>query len=75
MKLAMEIFFDEEVRQWGYRVHSLSIVGTGCRSRDEAERLGWEAIRFALEDDDHELEDGSETVMFDVDITRTTVSR
>lgn len=49
MKLAIELYRDDEVGQWGYSVPTLSIVGTGCRNRDAAEAGAIDAIRVALE--------------------------
>ena len=69
MQLAMEVFFDEEARQWGYSVPALSIVGTGCRSKEEARRLGYEAIAAVLEATPSEASPGAEIVMLDVEVT------
>jgi hypothetical protein len=68
MKLAMEIFFDDESRQWGYAVPAFSIVGTGCRSNEEARRLGYEAIRAALETALPQASPNAEVVLFDVEV-------
>jgi hypothetical protein len=69
MKLAMEIFFDEEARQWGYAVPALSIIGTGCRSKQEAGDLGYQAIRAVLEGGPPQASPGAEVVLFDVEVT------
>ena len=69
MKLAMEIFFDEEAGQWGYSVPALSIVGTGCKSKEEAHRLGYQAIEAGLEAGrEDSSSDDAEFVMFDVEV-------
>jgi hypothetical protein len=72
MRLAMEVFLDEETRQWGYAVPALSIVGTGCRSKDEARRLGYEAIGEVLEAEPQPASPGAEIIMFDVEVTPAT---
>jgi hypothetical protein len=72
MKLAMEIFLDEEAGQWGYAVPALSIVGTGCRSKEEARRLGYEAIGKVLEAQPQTASRGAEIIMFDVEVTSAT---
>ncbi|HET6770349.1 MAG TPA: hypothetical protein VFH75_01750 [Actinomycetota bacterium] len=69
MKLAMEIFFDEEARQWGYAIAALSIIGTGCRSREEARELGYQAIKGVLAGAPPQSSPGAEVVLFDVEVT------
>jgi predicted RNase H-like HicB family nuclease len=69
MKLAMEVFLDEETKQWGYGVPALSIVGTGCASREEARELGYQAIRLVLEAAPSQPSPGAEVVLFDVEVT------
>jgi hypothetical protein len=69
MKLAMEIFFDEETKQWGYAVPALSIVGTGCRSREEALELGYQAIRAVLEGAPPQTSPSADLVLFDVEVS------
>ena len=70
MKLQIELFYDNEVDQWGYTVPTLSIVGTGCNSRDEAERFAVEAITVTLEGETSELSHDAEIVTYDVQIAR-----
>ncbi|HZA26424.1 MAG TPA: hypothetical protein VE915_02095 [Actinomycetota bacterium] len=69
MKLAMEVFFDEETKQWGYAVAALSIIGTGCRSREEAKELGYQAIKGVLEGTPPQSSPDAEVVLFDVEVT------
>ncbi len=71
MKLAMEIFPDEETGQWGYAVPALSIVGTGCKDKSEARRLGYEAIETALDADNERRSPDAEVVLFEVDLKPT----
>ena len=68
MKLRVELFYDVEVEQWGYVVPSLSILGTGCTSRTEAERFALEAVQEVIESEDDEMDENSEVVTFDVQI-------
>ena len=70
MNLAMEIFPDDETGQWGYAVPALSIIGTGCASKEEARRLGYEAIEAALEATPPPAP-GAEVVVFHVQLTPT----
>ena len=70
MKLQVELFYDNEVNQWGYTVPSLSIVGTGCNSREEAERFALEAVELTLESGDEDFSDDSEVVTYDVQIAK-----
>jgi hypothetical protein len=70
MKLHLELFYDNEVNQWGYAVPALSIVGTGCNSREDAERLAVEAIQDVIESGDEDIEDGADVVTLDVQIAR-----
>lgn len=69
MKLHVELFYDNEVDQWGYTVPALSIVGTGCNSREDAERFAVEAIQEVIESGDEEIGDGGEVITFDVKLT------
>jgi hypothetical protein len=70
MNLAMEIFYDDEAGQWGYSVPALSIIGSGCMSREEARRLGYEAIEAVLEETPP-ASPGAELVLFHVELTPT----
>lgn len=70
MQLKVELFFDNEVNQWGYTVPALSILGTGCNSREEAERFAVEAIQDVIESGDEEIEADAEVMTLDVQIAR-----
>ena len=72
MHLAMEIFLDNETEHWGYAVPALSIVGTGCRSKEEARRLGYRAIEAHLSSVEPTDAPGVETVLFEVEIAPAT---
>jgi predicted RNase H-like HicB family nuclease len=49
-EFAVEVLFDHEVGQWFYTVDELNIIGTGCLTRQDAERYAREAIEFTLEE-------------------------
>ena len=70
MQLKVELFYDNEVDQWGYTVPALSILGTGCNSRGEAERFAVEAIQEVIESGDEEIEEGAEVMTLDVQIAK-----
>jgi hypothetical protein len=70
MKLHVELFYDNEVDQWGYTVPALSILGTGCNSREEAERFAVEAIQEVIESGDEEIEEGADVLTLDVQIAK-----
>jgi predicted RNase H-like HicB family nuclease len=70
MKLQVELFFDNEVDQWGYTVPALSIVGTGCDTREEAERFALEAVEVTLESGDEDFPEESEVITYDVRIAK-----
>jgi predicted RNase H-like HicB family nuclease len=70
MKLQVELFYDNEVDQWGYTVPALSIVGTGCETREEAERLALEAVEVPLESGDHDFPEDSEVITYDIQIAK-----
>ena len=46
--LRVEFFWDDEARNWHYRVPALHINGGGTASREQAEAEATEAIAFAL---------------------------
>lgn len=66
--LRVELFFDDEARNWHYRVPALHINGGGSPSRADAERDCLEAIAFALEGDPLEFDPDSEAVTLDVNV-------
>lgn len=69
MNLEMELFPDSETGQWGYAVPALSIVGTGCETKDEARRLGFEAIQTVLATGSQRRSPNAEIVVFNVEVT------
>lgn len=68
--LQVEIFYDHEVDLWGYGVPVLSIVGTGCKTREDAERYVLDAIEFVLEEEIDEPSEGSEILSYDVRVAK-----
>lgn len=71
-QLHVEIFYDHEVDLWGYSVPVLSIIGTGCLSREDAERLVLDSIEFVLEEDIDDPNEGAEVVTYDIQIVKAT---
>lgn len=69
-QLRVEIFYDHEVNMWGYSVPALSIVGTGCKTREDAERYVLDAIEFTLEEEIDDLADGAEVLTYDIVIAK-----
>jgi len=47
--LRVELFHDDEARNWHYRVPALHINGGGTATREEAEQDCLAAINFALQ--------------------------
>ena len=68
--LRVEIFYDHEVSMWGYGVPILNIVGTGCRTREDAERYVLDAIEFTLEEEIEDLAEDAEVVTYELTLTR-----
>lgn len=48
----VEVGYDHEAGLWFYEVDALNIIGTGCLSKEDAERYAQEAIAFTLEEFD-----------------------
>jgi hypothetical protein len=69
-QLRVEIFYDHEVDLWGYSVPVLNIIGTGCRTREDAERYVLGAIEFTLEEEIDDLAEGAEVVTYELTLTR-----
>lgn len=69
-QLRVEFFYDHEVDLWGYSVPVLSIIGTGCKTREDAERYVLEAIKFTLEEEIDDLADGGEVVTYELTLTQ-----
>ena len=51
MRLKVQIFPDTETDYWCYDVPALNIIGTGCLTRQDAEKYALEAIEFTLEEE------------------------
>jgi hypothetical protein len=64
-----EFFYDDEARNWHYRIPALHINGGGVTSREQAVSQCLAAIAFALEGDPHEYDSKAETVTFDVSVS------
>lgn len=47
----VEIDYDHEVGLWFYSVDELNIIGTGCLTKEDAERYAQESIAFALKEE------------------------
>lgn len=45
----MDVSYDHEAGLWFYEVDELNIIGTGCLTKEDAERYAQESIAFALE--------------------------
>lgn len=46
----VEVAYDHEVGLWFYAVDALNIIGTGCLTKEDAERYAQESIVFTLEE-------------------------
>ncbi len=66
--LRVELFFDDESRNWHYRVPALHINGGGTATRADAERECLSAIAFSLEGDPQDYDPDAETVTLDVSV-------
>lgn len=67
--LRAEFFWDEESRNWHFRVPALHILGGGATTRDEAERQCLDAIAFTLEGDPAEYDEDGQAVTLDVTVS------
>ena len=65
--LRVEFFWDDEARNWHYRVPALHINGGGTASREQAEAT--EAIAFALQGDPRDYDGEAEVLTFDVSVS------
>ena len=72
MKLRVELYYDDESRNWGFRVPALHILGAE-NTRDEAIGGALEAIDFTLEGVQQDFEDSHEVAYFDVTVTPSRV--
>ena len=70
MKLHVELFYDPDVEQWGYAVPALSVLGTGCNSREDAERYALEAVEDVIESGADEIPADAEVLTLDVRIAK-----
>lgn len=69
-QLRVEFFYDHEVDLWGYSVPVLNVIGTGCLSREDAERYVLDAIEFTFEEEIEKHSAGAELVTYDVTLTK-----
>lgn len=67
-RLRVELFYDDEVGNWHYRVPALHINGGGTAARQEAERESLAAIEFALQGDPQDYDTSAETLTLDVSV-------
>lgn len=70
MQLKIEIFPDTETGYWCYDVPALNIIGTGCLTREDAEKYALEAIEFTLEAEDDDPPEGAEVLTYEVQIAK-----
>jgi len=66
--LRVELFHDEEARNWHYRVPALHINGGGTATREDAERECLSAIDFALEGDPQDYDTDADAITLDVSV-------
>ena len=62
MDLRVEYYYDDESRNWGFRVPALTIVSGGDDMRGEAEEHAREAILFTFADDTRYHDEPGRTV-------------
>jgi hypothetical protein len=67
--LRAEFFFDDEARNWHYRVPALHINGGGAATREDAERECMEVIDFALKGNPAEYDDATQAITLQVSVT------
>lgn len=71
VNLRVELFYDDEVDQWGYAVPALSILGTGCPSRSDAERFAIDAVRDVIESaGDAEVDEGVQVMTLELQVAK-----
>jgi hypothetical protein len=66
--LRIELFFDDEARNWHYRVPALHINGGGLPSRHDAEQDCLSSITFALEGNPADYDPTAEALTFEVTV-------
>ncbi|MGH8968112.1 MAG: hypothetical protein ACRDXB_22685 [Actinomycetes bacterium] len=67
--LRAELFFDDEARNWHYRVPALHINGGGAATREDAVRDCLEVIDFALAGDPADYDGAAQPLTLEVSIT------
>lgn len=67
--LRIELFFDDEVGTWHYRVPALHINGGGLPTRPEADQGCLSAIAFTLEGNPADYDPTAEALTLDVTVT------
>jgi len=66
--LRVELFHDDEVDNWHFRVPALHINGGGTPTREEAKRDCLAAINFALQGDPSDYDSSAEALTLDVTV-------
>ncbi|MGH3907715.1 MAG: hypothetical protein ACRDTE_26580 [Pseudonocardiaceae bacterium] len=66
--LRVEFYYDDEARNWHYRVPALHINGGGAVSRAAADRDCMDAISVALQCDPNDYDYDSDAVTFAVSV-------
>lgn len=66
--LRVELFHDDDVGNWHYRVPALHINGGGTATREEAEQDCLAAISFALQGDPPDYDTDAETLTMDISV-------
>ena len=66
--LRVELFHDDEARNWHYRVPALHINGGGTATREQAEQDCLAAISFVLQGDPRGYDADAEAITLDVTV-------
>jgi hypothetical protein len=66
--LRAEFFWDDESRNWHYRVPALQIIGGGTTSRDDAEKECLDAISYALEGNPSDFDSDATAITLTVSV-------
>lgn len=67
--LRAEFYFDDDARNWHFRVPALHINGGGSLTREDAERACIDAIRFALEGDPQDYDGDAQAMALEVSVS------